>query len=70
MDFKKYLGDSGKYLATGFAYKDPFWVFITIISILIITGFYKYLMRNHRITSDKYIDDNGNPRETTYSDKH
>lgn len=71
MDLKKYLGDAWQYLApAGLAIKDPFWGFITIISIFIISKIYGIIMRNHRIISDKYIDDNGNPRETTYSDKH
>jgi hypothetical protein len=71
MDFKKYLGEAGKYLGTGFIFREsPVWAFISIITILVITLAYKYAMRNHRILSDDYIDENGNPRKTTYSDKH
>lgn len=70
MGLKKYLGEIGAYFGTGLSLKDhPEWAFATIIAILIINKLYHYMMRNHRLLSDEYIDENGNPRKTTYTDK-
>lgn len=67
MDYKKILGEIGVYFGAGISLRDyPIWFFITVITVTFIKEIFKYLMRNHRQLSDKYIDDNGEPRETTY----
>lgn len=71
MDFKKYLEAAGSYAGTGYLFHGhPEWAYATVITLFIINKVYNYLMRNHRKLSDKYTDENGNQRETTFSDKH
>ncbi len=71
METGKIFSEIGKYVGSGILFKDhAMYAFLTIIIVTLINTLYKYQMRKHRITSEEYIDENGNLRKKTYTDKY
>lgn len=65
----KIVSEIGKYIGSGVVFNDhPFYALVAIIMVTFINNLLKY-MREHRIISDEYTEENGNMRKITYRDR-
>lgn len=70
MESGKIVSEIGKYIGSGVVFNDhPFYALVAIIMVTFINNLLKYMMREHRITSNEYTDENGNMRKITYMDR-